>query len=379
MPRSACISRPPTAPLQGQCGWVFPTYLLGLPEYVGVMRGFLEEFWSAPPGGGSATVQWDACKVAVKQRTLGFCYARAQQRRAARAQLQRSITLHRVALGHSPGSTHLADQLQAATAALQQHDEARAAERQLPLEAMWSLHGEQSTHWFHTLGRLPASKQPISRVRDPAGGAPAFCNSLAGTLQAGEWLADFFDGRQAGGLFHPAQVDAGAQASLLADIDCTLDAAGQAACLGPQADGRLTLGCMQAALAASPKGKKPGCDGLPYEFYSAFWPQLGEHLVSAFNEPFLSQDPSPSLTATARTGLIVLLHKGGGKPREDPDSYRPITLLNTDVKLVAKVLAQRLGAPLDGVLDSTQTAFVPGRWIGDNALFHLEELDYVEA
>ena len=71
--------------------------------------------------------------------------------------------------------------------------------------------------------------------------------------------------------------------------------------------------------------------------------------------------------------------KEGGKPRDDPDSYRPITLLNCDVKLVAKVMMLRMGNALDTVIDGTQTAFVPGRWIGDNVLFHLEELEYVQA
>ena len=39
----------------------------------------------------------------------------------------------------------------------------------------------------------------------------------------------------------------------------------------------------------------------------------------------------------------------------------------------------RMGQALDTVIDVTQTAFVPGRWIGDNVMFHLEELDYVQA
>ena len=62
---------------------------------------------------------------------------------------------------------------------------------------------------------------------------------------------------------------------------------------------------------------------------------------------------------------------------DDAASYRPITLLNTDVKLLpARVLVSRMAAGLDLVVDATQTAFIPGRWIGDNVLFHLEEIDY---
>jgi hypothetical protein len=59
----------------------------------------------------------------------------------------------------------------------------------------------------------------------------------------------------------------------------------------------------------------------------------------------------------------------------DPASYRPITLLNCDLKIVAKVLVQRFGPAMEGVIDSKQTAFVPGRDIADNVLLHLEKID----
>ena len=71
-------------------------------------------------------------------------------------------------------------------------------------------------------------------------------------------------------------------------------------------------------------------------------------------------------------GHITLLYKGKGLDRALPASYRPITLLNTDYKLAARVLADRLGPLLNHVVDSTQTGFLPQRWIGDNILAHLE-------
>ena len=192
-------------------------------------------------------------------------------------------------------------------------------------------------------------------------------------------MADFFDGSLPTGLFHPAAVDVVAQDTLLQALDASLDAEAQASCTGPSPDGRLTATCLEKALKASPKGTMPGCDGLPYEFYQAFWSLLEGPMIAAFNEPFLSADTSPQLSEGSQTGLVVLIYKEGGKPRDDPDSYRPITLLNCDVKLVAKVMVLRMGNALDTVIDGTQTAFVPGRWIGDNVLFHLEALEYVQA
>jgi hypothetical protein len=98
--------------------------------------------------------------------------------------------------------------------------------------------------------------------------------------------------------------------------------------------------------------------------------------VAAFKYSFAQ--PDMRLSAEQRLGLITLIYKEGGKPRADPASYRPITLLNCDLKIVAKVLVQRFGPAMEGIIDSTQTAFVPGRDIADNVLLHLEEIDYLQ-
>jgi hypothetical protein len=106
------------------------------------------------------------------------------------------------------------------------------------------------------------------------------------------------------------------------------------------------------------------------------WEVVGRPLVAAFNYAF--SDPRRRLSDRQRMGLITLIYKGGGKPRADPASYRPITLLNTDLKIIAKVMVLRLGPAMESIIDSTQTAFVPGRDIADNVLLHLEEIDYVQ-
>ncbi len=46
--------------------------------------------------------------------------------------------------------------------------------------------------------------------------------------------------------------------------------------------------------------------------------------------------------------------------RSSVEVYLPITLLNSDYKLLAKALATRFGPALQHVLDPIQTAFVPG-------------------
>jgi hypothetical protein len=72
------------------------------------------------------------------------------------------------------------------------------------------------------------------------------------------------------------------------------------------------------------------------------------------------------LPAGFTEGLITILFKSGD--RADPKCYRPITLLCTDYRLYAKVLALRLNPCLPDVIDREQTGFVPGRRVGENVM-----------
>ena len=92
-------------------------------------------------------------------------------------------------------------------------------------------------------------------------------------------------------------------------------------------------------------------------------------LVLVFNSAF-KDTTSPCPLARLLEGVICLFLK----PRQPPqelNSYRPITLLNCDTKLVMNIISHRLNRPLDYVIDVTQTAFLSGRDISDNVRYHL--------
>ena len=57
--------------------------------------------------------------------------------------------------------------------------------------------------------------------------------------------------------------------------------------------------------------------------------------------------------------MISLLYKKGD--REELSNWRPISLLNTDYKLVTKILAKRLKTVLPNIIHPDQKGFVAGR------------------
>ena len=103
------------------------------------------------------------------------------------------------------------------------------------------------------------------------------------------------------------------------------------------------------------KNKSPGLDGLSSEFYLKFWAKLKDKLIDVYKESFSAR----CLPDTMRTGVVTLLEKKG-KDRLDIANWRPITLLNTDYKLLTKTLAGRLKSVLPSLVHPNQNGFVPG-------------------
>lgn len=60
-------------------------------------------------------------------------------------------------------------------------------------------------------------------------------------------------------------------------------------------------------------------------------------------------------------------------------NYRPISLTNIDYKIIAFVFAKRLQNVLSDIINENQTAYVKGRYIGENARLILDIFDYCNA
>jgi len=91
-----------------------------------------------------------------------------------------------------------------------------------------------------------------------------------------------------------------------------------------------------AALRAGARRKSPGIDGLSLEFYTANWETVRSELLLLLNHMFLDKH----ISQRQKHGILVCLPKSTS-PRT-PEDYRPISLLTTEYKLLARILARRL-------------------------------------
>jgi hypothetical protein len=119
-----------------------------------------------------------------------------------------------------------------------------------------------------------------------------------------------------------------------------------------------------------PKDKALGADGIPTEFFQEFTMEIAPTLLLAFKAMFNSGETSEQINK----GIITLIPKTGDHPRLG--NWRPITLLGSLYKILAKTLAKRLQIHLPNIVRPNQTGFVEGRSILDNTFLAQEALDW---
>lgn len=122
-----------------------------------------------------------------------------------------------------------------------------------------------------------------------------------------------------------------------------------------------------ASLKEMPRGKGPGTDGFPAEFFIKTWHFIGGLFMKVVRNMWQVGNMMGRLF---NGSLITLLPKGGDLLLVN--QWRPISLLPTLYKAVAKALSRQLRASMDQTLEDEQQGFTKGRSIVDNLLLFTE-------
>ena len=134
----------------------------------------------------------------------------------------------------------------------------------------------------------------------------------------------------------------------------------------------ITLQECLSVLKSMPNNKTPGTDGISTEWYKFFFRDIGQTVVDSYNYAFKHGNLSPD----QRRGIIDLIPKKYKNPTS-LKNWRPISLINTDYKLVSKCIAVRIKKVLHNIINGDQTGFMKGRYIGENIRLALDMIDYL--
>jgi len=96
------------------------------------------------------------------------------------------------------------------------------------------------------------------------------------------------------------------------------------------------------------RNKAPGPDELSTGFFKKNWNWLKNDVVEILNEMLITGN----IHEHQKRGIMICIPKKTKPIR--PEGYRPITLMNTDYKMLARIMAHRLKPALKGILHPNQ-------------------------
>ncbi|KAJ9516033.1 hypothetical protein QJQ45_024475, partial [Haematococcus lacustris] len=188
-------------------------------------------------------------------------------------------------------------------------------------------YGDRSSFYFYHRDQPAHTPTLISSLQLPGQpGQPANLTTPAGVKAACRAFQQHYSAAEPTGVYAAKPVDTAARATLLGSLTSHLTPTQARAAEGPDGIPMLSEEELGRALQGCAHSKAPGLDGLPMEVAS----------------------------------------------------YRPITLLNCDVRLVARAVEDRLQMPLDLLVSPSQSAFILGKDISDSVQFHLGLLEYLQ-
>ena len=106
--------------------------------------------------------------------------------------------------------------------------------------------------------------------------------------------------------------------------------------------------------------RSPGNDGLTKEFYMTFWYDIKVTFISS-----LKQDKKRKELNISQRQAIIKLTEKKNKEKRYIRNWRPISLLNVDIKILSKALAKRLKELLPSLNFPQQIAYVQNKNIDE--------------
>ena len=100
------------------------------------------------------------------------------------------------------------------------------------------------------------------------------------------------------------------------------------------------------ALTSMDNDKSPGNDGITKEFYVKLWDVVKEPLCASVRQSIITGE----LSTSQKQAIIKLIEKKD-RDKRFIKNWRPISLLNVDMKLISKVLASRLKNVISSIVN----------------------------
>ena len=336
--------------------WKFNSGLLRDEVYVGYIKGVIDQYKTIYHDVENKGVKWDLIKMEIRTATIAYAKTQARMRRDYSIDLLKDINTVESKLSTNP-SDELVEQYNSLKSEFERLESIKTKGTMLRSKAKWIEDGEKNTKYFINLEKrnykakhitkIICDNQEITDGKHILQSEQTYYSTLYKSKQDKLIANDIFSNRTDLPILNETERES-------CDTEISLDECGK-------------------ALNDLHNGKSPGSDGFTTEFYKFFWTDIKDLVFESFTYAFING----TLSIDQRRSILTLI------PKKDKDlrfwkNWRPISLLNTDYKIITKLFAKRLKPVLQNIIHPDQVAYIKGRYIGQNIRLMSDVIAFVE-
>ena len=332
---------------RGKGYWKFNNALLLEPTYLDFMNDKIDKFLNLPFE--NSILRFEYFKAMVKSETIIFSSNKKKQDDNKEIQLKYLIKNLNSEIISNPSNDKAIEKLMVAKKELEIFEINKSRGAIVRSKESEIEKGEKNTSYFLSLEKYRGSKNSIHRLSTEA----SEITTQEAILEA---LKEHFEALASKN--HNLNDDFTGIQNFLGDADYNILKENDKNAL----EQPITKEEIGKGLLELNNDSTPGLDGITTSWYKVFYNKIKDILFNSYQESFGQSE----LGISQKLGVVSLLHKGKELSREHIKNWRPITITNTDYKILSKCLAKRMQSVLDELISPNQSGFMKGRNIADH-------------
>jgi len=304
-------------------------------------------------------LMWEIMKCKIRGSTIKFCSIANKKERERKYVLENRLELLKKSLPSHADPVTCAIEIQTVESALETIIKSETMGARLRSKIQDYEEGEKSSKYFYSLEKKNQEDKTIKILITDNG------NKVTSTQKILDEEVKFYEKLYTSSVDNMSEPETSAlYDNFIQDLEI------------PKQDGEdinvdIDEEMLEDILKSFACGKSPGSDGLPIEFYRKFWTKIKPYLIASYKYAIENNE----LSITQKQGVITLIPKKDKDPKYIKN-WRPITLLNTDYKILTKYIAEFLKIQLENIIHKDQKGFLKGRFIGENINNVTTMIDY---
>lgn len=303
-------------------------------------------------------LKWDLCKIKVKEFCIQYSMSKRRSMRNRHIELQTDLDGTERALATDPNNKELLHHRESVKLAMEVYSVSEAKGAQTRARVKFIEEGEKNTKYFLNLEKAQANAKVMDRLKKENGEIATDQDILREQVQ-------FYRERY--------RKTTDFQDEVANDFLGNTEVPQLSEEQKHSINGVLSEHEICSALKQLKKGSAPGSDGITVGCLVFFWCKIKHMVLSSLNNAFAQGE----MSMTQKRAVITLIHKGKDLPRDDLNNWRPISLTNSDYKLLAKCLAIRLSSVILHIINEDQFGFLKGRNVNTAIRLIDDTIDYL--